>query len=64
MGDDPPYGTGPVDFPEQGGPSSNRKTSVVALGRKLGVTPLGGGDGGGNIEGGFGGGGGVCLEEE
>ena len=33
-------------FTEQGGTLSNRKTSVVALGWKLGVTPLGGGDGG------------------
>ena len=40
MGDDPPHGTGPGDFPEQGGPSSEKKTYVAALGRKLGVTPL------------------------
>ena len=42
----------------------NIKTSTVALGQKLKVTPLGGGDGGGNVGGGFGCGGGVCLEEE
>ena len=49
MGDESPHRMGPGDFPEQGGTLSNRKTSAVALGRKLGVTPLGGGDGGGNM---------------
>ena len=60
----PPHGTGPGDFPEQGGHLSNRKTSVAASGKKLGVPPLVGGEGGGNMGGGFGGGGGVRLEEE
>ena len=64
MGDDPPHKPGPGDFLEQGGPMAHRKTSTAALGRKLGVPPLGGGDVGGNVGGGFGGGGGVRLEEE
>ena len=64
MGDDPPYGPGPEDFPEQGRPLYHHKKSVAASGRRLGVTPLGGGDGGGNIGGWFVGGVGVCLEEE
>ena len=64
MGDYPPHGTGPGDFPEQGGPLSHRKTSGADLGENLVVPPLGGVDGGGNMGGGFGGGVGVRLEEE
>ena len=40
MGDDPLHGPGPGDFPKQGGPSFNRKTSAAASGRNMGVTPL------------------------
>ena len=64
VGDDPLHGPGPGDFPKQGGPSFNRKTSAPASGRNMGVTPLGGGDGGGNMGGRFGGGGGVRVEEK
>ena len=64
MGDDPPYGPGPGEFPEQGGPSSHHKKSAEASGRRLGVTPLGGGYAGGNMGGRFGGGVVVCIEEE
>ena len=63
MGDDPPHGLGPGDFLEQGGPSYQRKKSTTALGWKLGITLLGGGDGGGNVVGGFGGSRGVRIKE-
>ena len=64
MGDETPHGPGPGDFPEQGGLMDHINTAMVALGRKLRVPPLGGGDGGGNVGSGFGCGGGVCLKEE
>ena len=58
FGDNPPHETGPGGFPEKSGPEDHRETDTAALGRKLGVPPLGGGDAGG----GFGEGGGLGLE--
>ena len=39
VGNDPPHGPGPWDFPEQGVPVDHRKTSTETLGHKLGVPP-------------------------
>ena len=41
VGDEPPHGLGPGDFPEQGGLMDHRKTATVSLGRKLAIPPLG-----------------------